>query len=69
MVRLARNFSFLGGDNIFRIEKTEVVNGCDCWGRPEYDEVDFKTDYWGDGAWCDCPECGKEVELDDYEYD
>lgn len=34
-----------------------------------FDEVDFKTDYWGDGAWCDCPECGKEVELDDYEYD
>ncbi len=25
--------------NIFRIEKTKVVNGCDCWGRPEYDDV------------------------------
>lgn len=25
--------------NIFRIKKTEVVNGCDCWGRPEYDDV------------------------------
>jgi endogenous inhibitor of DNA gyrase (YacG/DUF329 family) len=34
-----------------------------------FDEVDFKTDYWGDGAWCNCPKCGKEVELDDYEYD
>ena len=29
----------------------------------------LKTDYWADGAWCDCPECGKEVELGDYEYD
>ena len=34
-----------------------------------FDEVDFNTDYWGDGAWCDCPECGEEVKLDDYEYD
>lgn len=34
-----------------------------------FDKVDFKTDYWGDGAWVDCPECGKEVELDGYEYD
>lgn len=25
--------------NIFRIEKIKVVNGCDCWGRPEYDDV------------------------------
>ena len=23
----------------------------------------------GDGAWVDCPNCGKEVELDEYEYD
>lgn len=34
-----------------------------------FDEVDFKSDYWGDGAWCDCPKCGEEVEFDDYEYD
>lgn len=34
-----------------------------------FDAVDFKTDYWGDGAWCDCPECGKEIELGDWEYD
>lgn len=25
--------------NIFRVEKTEAINGCDCWGRPEYDDV------------------------------
>ena len=25
--------------NIFRIKKTEVVNGCDCWGRSEFDYV------------------------------
>ena len=35
----------------------------------EFDNVDFKTDYWGDGAWVDCPECGEEIELGDYEYD
>lgn len=42
-----------------------------CHGEVEvnFDEVDFNTDYWGDGACCDCPECGEEVELDDYEYD
>ena len=34
-----------------------------------FEEVDFNTDYWGDGAWCDCPKCGEKVELDDYEYD
>lgn len=35
----------------------------------DFANVDYKTDYWGDGAWVDCPECGKEVELGDYEYD
>lgn len=30
-----------------------------------FDEVNL---IWGD-AWCDCPECGEKVELDDYEYD
>ena len=30
-----------------------------------FDEVDFNTDYWGDGAWCDCPECGEELEFFD----
>lgn len=34
-----------------------------------FEDVDFKTDYWGDGARCNCSECGKEVELGDYEYD
>lgn len=34
-----------------------------------FDEVDFKTDYWGDGGYCNCPECDKEIELGDYEYD
>ena len=34
-----------------------------------FSDVDYKTDYWGDGAWCDCPSCEKEVELDEYEYD
>lgn len=34
-----------------------------------FSDVDFNTDYWGDGAFVDCPECGKEVKLDEYEYD
>lgn len=34
-----------------------------------FGEVDYKTDYWGDGALCDCPNCGEEVVLDNYEYD
>lgn len=34
-----------------------------------FNDVTYKTDYWGDGAWCDCPSCGEEVELDNYEYD
>ena len=24
-----------------------------------FSDVDYKTDYWGDGAWCDCPSCEK----------
>ena len=34
-----------------------------------FDEADYKTEYWGDGALCDCPNCDEEVELDNYEYD
>lgn len=34
-----------------------------------FDKVDYKTECWSDGAWADCPECGKEVELGDYDYD
>lgn len=29
-----------------------------------FSDVDFKTEYWGDGAYCNCPLCDKEVELD-----
>lgn len=54
----------------------KITNYCDmgcpfCHEEVEvnFEEVDFNTDYWRDGAWCDCPECGEEVELDDYEYD
>lgn len=34
-----------------------------------FNEVNFKTDYWGDGGYCTCPECEKEIEIGDYEYD
>ncbi len=33
-----------------------------------FDEVDFNTEYWGDGAWVTCPECEKDVELGRYDY-
>lgn len=33
------NFSFLEVINIFHIERSKVANGCDCWGRPEYDDI------------------------------
>ncbi len=32
-------------------------------------DVTYNTDYWGDGGYCTCPECEKEIELDGYEYD
>ena len=35
----------------------------------DFCNIDFKTDYWGDGAFVDCPNCGKEVELDNYDYE
>ena len=34
-----------------------------------FSDVDFKTDYLGDEAYCNCPLCDKEVELGDYDYD
>lgn len=34
-----------------------------------FEEVDFNTDYWGDGAVVYCPECCNEVTLGDWEYD
>lgn len=34
-----------------------------------FSAVDFKTDYWNDGEYCNCPLCDKEVELGYFEYD
>lgn len=34
-----------------------------------FENVTYNTDYWGDGGYCTCPECEKEIELDGYEYD
>ena len=31
-------------------------------------QMDFKIEYW-DSTWADCPNCGKEVELDNWKYD
>lgn len=46
-----------------------VCPHCDESVSIPFDQVDFKSDYWGDGGWCICPECGKNIELGDYEYD
>ena len=34
-----------------------------------FSDVNFKIDYWSDGAYCNCPLCDKEVELGYYDYD
>lgn len=34
-----------------------------------FSDVDFKTDYWSDGAHCNCPLCDNEVELGNFDYD
>lgn len=51
---------------------SSVVFICPCCDEEveiSFCDVDFKTDYWGDGAWADCPRCGEEIELGDYSYD
>lgn len=32
-------------------------------------EFPFCDDYWYSGEYCDCPKCGFEIELGDWEYD
>lgn len=32
-------------------------------------EVEFDERFWYSGQLIDCPECGEEIELGDYEYD
>ena len=34
-----------------------------------FSDVDFKTEYWSDGAYCKCPLCDIEIELGDFDYD
>lgn len=51
---------------------TDVVFYCPCCHSSvdvPFDAVAFVTDYWWDGAYVDCPECGAEVYLDDFEVD
>ena len=42
---------------------------CNEYVDVSFENVDYKTDCWSDGAWVDCSCCGKEVELDNWEYD
>ena len=37
--------------------------------KVDFDDVDFIGDSWIDGGYCDCPNCEKEIELGDWEYD
>lgn len=34
-----------------------------------FDEIDYPTGLWLDGGSCICPECFKNIELGDYDYD
>lgn len=34
-----------------------------------FKDVDYNTDYWGDGGWAECSKCGLTVALGDWEYD
>lgn len=42
---------------------------CDSEIWMDFYEVDYNTDYWGDGGWVTCPECENDVALGDYEYE
>lgn len=37
--------------------------------KVDFGDVDFNEDNWSDGGYCDCPNCEKEIELGDWEYD
>ena len=41
---------------------------CGKTAKINFENVIYKTDFWEDGAYVDCSECGKNVELGDYEY-
>lgn len=61
------------GVNYIIISKPDYIQ-CECPHCKEdievdFSEVDFRTDYWGDGAVVTCPKCDEDVDLDDYEYD
>ena len=34
----------------------------------DFNDIDFRSDYWGDGGYITCAHCGQDVELDNYEY-
>lgn len=65
----------MGKDGVFATITSRpysVIFTCPhCHERVEvlFADVDFNTDYWYDGAYSDCPECGKEVEISDFDYD
>ena len=33
-----------------------------------FQDADYNTESWLDGAFCTCPACEKDVELDEFEY-
>lgn len=37
--------------------------------KVDFEDVNFNEDNWSDGGYCDCPNCEKEIELGDWEYD
>lgn len=63
----------MGVDYAIISKSSYITFNCPCCGEEDvevkFSEVNYNTDYWGDGAFVDCPNCGKEVELYRYEYE
>lgn len=52
----------------YMIVSTPTYIKFECPYCKEEVKIPFKIEYW-DSTWVDCPNCDKEVELGDYEYD
>ena len=42
--------------------------GCKQYVEILFQDADYNTESWLDGAFCTCPACEKDVELDEFEY-
>ena len=37
--------------------------------KVDFEDVVFHRDSWSDGGCCNCPKCGEDIELGDWDYD